>query len=106
MVKFAEQFHDEKIVATLSPQLSWSHFLVLLPIDDPLDRDFSAEMCRYERWSVRTLRAKIQGMLYGRTALSKKPDLLAHEELAKLRDSDQMTPSWGAKSGPRSFRAV
>ena len=46
---------------TLSQQLSWSHFHALLPIKDPLARDFYAEMCRIERWDVRTLRQKIGG---------------------------------------------
>jgi DUF1016 N-terminal domain len=36
MVKFAEVFPDEDIVATLSRQLSWSHFVELLPLDKPL----------------------------------------------------------------------
>jgi len=39
MVRFAESFVDEAIVATLSQQLSWSHFLAILPIKDPLARD-------------------------------------------------------------------
>jgi len=69
MVPFARVFPDEQKVVTLSRQLSWSQFLVLLPLDDPLARDFYAEMCRVERWSVRTLRAKVGGMLYQRTAL-------------------------------------
>jgi predicted nuclease of restriction endonuclease-like (RecB) superfamily len=38
-------------------------------------------MCRIERWSVRTLRQKISGMLFERTALSKKPMELAKQEL-------------------------
>ncbi len=58
MVKFATMFADEQIVVTLSPQLSWSHFLAILPLSEPLARDFYAEMCRVERWSVRTLRSK------------------------------------------------
>jgi predicted nuclease of restriction endonuclease-like (RecB) superfamily len=49
-------------------------------------------MCRVERWSVRTLRTKVQGMLYERTALSRKPTELARQELAALRDQDQLTP--------------
>jgi hypothetical protein len=43
MVRFAESMADESIVATLSQQLSWSHFQILLPIKDPLARDFYAE---------------------------------------------------------------
>lgn len=59
MVKFYESFKDITIVATLSQQLSWSHFRELLPLEKPLQRDFYAEMCRIERWSVRTLRQKL-----------------------------------------------
>ena len=43
MVKFAEVFPEGEIVATLSQQLSWSHFRQLLPLDLPLQRDFYAD---------------------------------------------------------------
>jgi predicted nuclease of restriction endonuclease-like (RecB) superfamily len=92
MVQFAETFADERIVATLSQQLGWSHFILLIPIDQPLKREFYAEMCRLEGWSVRTLRAKIDGMLFERTAISKRPGLLATREIASLRQQDQLTP--------------
>ena len=92
MVKFYESFQDEKIVATLSQQLSWSHFRELLPLEKPLERDFYAEMCRVERWSVRTLRQKIDSMLYERTAISKKPEKLIRHEIDALRKEDQVTP--------------
>ena len=49
MIQFAQAFPEEAIVVTLSQQLSWSHFHALLPIKDPLVRDFYAEMCRIER---------------------------------------------------------
>ena len=91
MARFAEWMQDAQIVSTLSTQLSWSHFMELLPIKDPLARDFYAEMCRVERWDVRTLRQKIGGMLYQRTALSKKPEAVIAAEIAKLRDG-QMSP--------------
>ena len=92
MIQFAETYPDREIVVSLIRQLSWTHFLALLPIKDPLARDFYAEMCRVERWTVRTLRGKIRGMLFERTALSKKPAALAKQELAKLRDEDRLTP--------------
>lgn len=92
MVKMAEVFPDGKIVGALSRQLGWSHFVEILPITDDLKREFYAEMCRAERWSVRTLRQKMGGMLYERTALSKKPAELAKQELAKLRTADQLSP--------------
>jgi predicted nuclease of restriction endonuclease-like (RecB) superfamily len=92
MIQFAEVFPETKIVVTLSRQLGWSHFVALLPIADPLQRDFYAEMCRMERWNVRTLRKKIGGMLFERTALSRKPDQLIRQELAALRKEDRLTP--------------
>jgi predicted nuclease of restriction endonuclease-like (RecB) superfamily len=91
MIRFAEAFPGEAIVVTLSQQLSWSHFHALLPIKDPLARDFYAEMCRIERWDVRTLRQKIGGILYQRTALSKRPEAVISAEIDKLRDG-QMSP--------------
>jgi len=92
MVRFVEVFPKKKIVSTLSQQLSWSHFVEIIPLKDDLQRDFYAEMCRIERWSVRTLRKKIDGMLYERTAISKKPDKLIKKDLAALREEDKLTP--------------
>ncbi|MFO0824913.1 MAG: YhcG family protein [Gemmataceae bacterium] len=92
MVRFAEVFPDREIVSTLSAKLGWSHFVEIIPLKKELQREFYAEMCRVERWSVRTLRDKIGGMLYERTALSKKPEDLAKQELTALRTSDQISP--------------
>ena len=58
----------------------------LFPIKDPLARDFYAGMCRIERWDVRTLRKKIGGMLFQRTALSKNTHAVISSEIASLRD--------------------
>ena len=92
MVRFAQAFADESIVSTLSRQLAWSHFLELIYLKDPLARDFYAEMCRIERWSVRTLRERIASMLFERTALSKKPDELIRLELDALHAQGDVTP--------------
>ena len=92
MIRFAEVFSNGEIVSTLSRQLGWSHFVEIIPLKDTLQRDFYAEMCRIERWSVRTLRDKINGMLFERTALSKKPAKLAEMELNLLREQDRLTP--------------
>ena len=85
MMSFAEMYPDRQIVATLSQQLGWSHFVELISFDDSLKRDFYSEMCRIEKWNVRTLRSKINGMLFERAGLSKKPKEVARMELAKLR---------------------
>lgn len=92
MIHFGEAFPDEQIVSTLLRQLSWSHFTLLLPIKDPLKRDFYAEMCRIEKWNVRTLDKKINSMLFERTALSKKPESLIDAEIALLRQEDRLSP--------------
>jgi predicted nuclease of restriction endonuclease-like (RecB) superfamily len=92
MIQFAEVVPDEEIVATLSRQLSWSHFVELIPLKQPIQSEYYAEMCRIERWSVRTLRERIDSMLYERTALSRKPDKLIEKELVSLRDTERVTP--------------
>ena len=92
MVRFAEVFQEAQIVHALRAQLSWTHLRRIIYLDDPLKRDFYAEMCRIERWSTRTLHDKIQSMLFERTALSKKPAKLAALELKKLREEDKLTP--------------
>ncbi|MDA3838260.1 MAG: PDDEXK nuclease domain-containing protein [Candidatus Delongbacteria bacterium] len=92
MVQFYELFPDYKIVATLWRQLTWSHFKMILPMKDDLQREFYTQMCRIETWSVRTLRNKIDSMLFERTAISKKPEELAKLEMKGLKDKDKMTP--------------
>jgi predicted nuclease of restriction endonuclease-like (RecB) superfamily len=92
MVRFAEVFPDPGIVQPLAAQLSWTHFSLIIYLDDPLQRDFYTEMCRLERWSKRTLEKKIGTMLFERTALSRKPAKLAAMELKQLREEDRLTP--------------
>ena len=89
MVKFAEIFPDVTIVQTLSAQLSWSHFILLCSMGDPIKREFYATIAIQERWSTRTLDERIGALLYERTAISKKPDETIVAELSQLRDSGQ-----------------
>ena len=49
MIRFAEVFPDERIVSSLMRQLAWTHFTKIIYLDDPLKRDFYAEICRIER---------------------------------------------------------
>ncbi len=98
MMQFASLFPDFQIVATLVRQLSWSHFVLVMPIKDPMAREFYLTMAASERWSKRTLEAKIDGMLYERTAISEKPDELIKQELATLRNDNEMSPDLVFKS--------
>ena len=92
MIRFAEVFPDSQIVASLAQELGWSHFVEILPLKQPLEREFYAEMCRVERWSVRTLRERIGSQLYMRTAIAKKPEAVVQAQLGQLRTDGQMTP--------------
>lgn len=92
MMRFAEVFPDQQILYAPRRELSWSHFRRLMYLDDPLKRDFYTELCRMEQWSTRTLQAKIDGMLYERTALSRKPEEVVRHELDALRTEDRVTP--------------
>ena len=49
MTHVARFLPEQEIVVTLSQQLRRSHLHALLPIKDPLARDFYAEMRRSER---------------------------------------------------------
>ena len=98
MMQFASLFPDLQIVATLSRQLSWSHFVEVIPLADDLQREFYLTLAASERWSVRQLRKEIDGMLYERTAIATKPDELIKKELSTLRDDNVLSPDLVFKS--------
>ena len=56
---------------TLSDQLSWSHYVELLMVDDDLERSFYERQCIKEKWSVRELKRQKSSALFHRIALSK-----------------------------------
>ena len=91
-IDLARLYPDTDIVQTLSGQLTWSHLVALLYIKDDLKREFYIQMARLERWSVRMLRQKMDGMLYERTAISQQPDETIRRDLIQLRDTDRLTP--------------
>jgi predicted nuclease of restriction endonuclease-like (RecB) superfamily len=93
MIRFARAFPSAEIVSALRRQLSWSHFKQLIYMEDELKRTFYAEMCRVEGWSTRVLAERIDGMLFERTALSKKPEALIHKELSALREKSELSPA-------------
>lgn len=77
---FAERFPDLSIWTPLVSKLSWSHFLQVISIEEKVKRQFYLTMAADQRWSKRTLKAKIDGMLYERTAIAKQPDNLTHRK--------------------------
>ncbi len=94
MIQFFRYYPDQAIASSLMTQLSWTHFVYLITIIEPLKRDFYAEMCRIERWSTRELIQKMQSMLYERVGLAKKPEKIIEAELKKLRATGELTTDY------------
>jgi predicted nuclease of restriction endonuclease-like (RecB) superfamily len=66
-----------------------------LLLGQPFEREFYAE--RWNRQLERTLRERIDSVLYERTALSRQPDALIRQELAILRSKGDVIPELPAK---------
>lgn len=67
MIQFFEKFPDFENVVTLSRQLSWSHFLVLIPLKTEEERNFYSKTALDNIISVRELRRQISKKVYQRT---------------------------------------
>jgi len=98
MMQFASKFPEDKIVAQLARQLTWSHFVEILPLKDSLQSEFYLTLASNDRWNVRRLRKEIDSMLFERTAIASKPDELIKQELSSLRDDNVMSPDLVFKS--------
>ena len=70
MMKFAREFTDLKIVATLSHQLSWGHIKDLLPLENMDARLYYAEEAAKHNLGVRDLRHMISRKAYERREIS------------------------------------
>lgn len=93
MINFYRKFKYFEIVATLSQQLSWSHFVELIKIENELKREFYVAMTINEGWSVRVFKERINSMLFERTAISKKPEETIKRDLKLLSNQKIMTES-------------
>lgn len=91
MINLYETFPEKEIVATVSRQLSWSHLTEIIKIDDRLKREFFIQMCINEMWGVRTLKERINSMLYERTAISRKPEQTIANDLKQLKKEKKMS---------------
>ncbi|MBO4499102.1 MAG: hypothetical protein J5732_02480 [Bacteroidaceae bacterium] len=62
--------------------LSWSHYLILMRVENPDARSFYEIECAQQQWSVRQLSRQVGSSLYERLALSRNKDevmRLAHD---------------------------
>ena len=97
-LRIAETFSKEQIVSALRRQLNWTHLKTIMYEDSELKRNFYLEMAWIEHWSTRELSSKIQGALYERTALSRKPEDVIKAELEKVHTTGELTPDLVFKS--------
>ena len=70
MMQFASLFSDRQIVSPLATQLSWSHFVELLPIKSSEARSFYAHKAAEETWSKRQLRNQIDRKAFERKEIA------------------------------------
>jgi predicted nuclease of restriction endonuclease-like (RecB) superfamily len=70
MLQFAEQFQDFEIVVPLSRQLSWSHFVELLPLKNTEAKLFYAQTSIQQALGIRELRQLIATKAYERTSIA------------------------------------
>ncbi|QBN20043.1 PDDEXK nuclease domain-containing protein [Flavobacterium nackdongense] len=91
-VKLNTVIEDITILHTVCAKLSWSHIRNLIYIENPIKREFYIQMTIHERWSVRTLQERIDGMLFERTAISKKPEQTIVNELKTLEKEKKISP--------------
>jgi len=70
MIKFAELFPDAEIVATLSQQLSWSHFVEIIPLKTEAARMYYAKDVLERNYGVRELRHQISRRAYERSEIA------------------------------------
>lgn len=73
---------------TLSAKLSWSHYLLLMRLDDEQARNFYLKEAEAENWSVRELERQINSLLFERLALSRdKAQVKALSEKGHILES-------------------
>jgi predicted nuclease of restriction endonuclease-like (RecB) superfamily len=70
MMQFAEQFSDFGIVVPLARQLSWSHFIILIPLKDEQTRLYYANKAIEASWGKRELRNQIERKSYERAQIA------------------------------------
>lgn len=97
-IRAAYTFTRDEIVYATRIQLTWSHLRSIMFVEDPLARQFYIEMCQIEHWDTRTLDDKIDGMLYERTSISRRPEETIKKELAEVSRTKTLVPDFVFRS--------
>jgi predicted nuclease of restriction endonuclease-like (RecB) superfamily len=82
-------------------RLSWTHFIELIRIDEPLKRAFFEFECLQGNWSIRQLQRQIGSLLYECTGLSTDK-----ESVIRRANSQDLPPSIASlpKTAPQDGR--
>lgn len=84
MMQFAQEFPDFGIVSPLATQLSWSHFIELLPLQKIEARYFYATKARESVWSRNELRRQIERKAFERNEIE---NIQAYSELNEIQNT-------------------
>ena len=68
--------YEAQLAERIISRLSFSHIVLLLPIEDTLKPTFYTVECIKGTWSVRELKRQINSLLFERSGISKKPEQL------------------------------
>jgi predicted nuclease of restriction endonuclease-like (RecB) superfamily len=90
-IRETEPPHSGIAPKELITRLSFSHFVELLAVDDPLKRSFYEAECIRGNWGVRELKRQIASLYFERTALSRDKKRLARLTHA---GADPSEPHW------------
>lgn len=99
MIQFASDFQDFEIVVTLSRQLSWSHFLVIIPLKTAEEQKFYAEQSVRQSWGVRELRRQIKNKVFERTAIANTQLMSGTNEMYDVFKDPYFFDALGLKNG-------
>jgi predicted nuclease of restriction endonuclease-like (RecB) superfamily len=70
--------------ATLLPELSWTHYRLLLGVEDPAAREWYMREAADQHWSTRQLERQISVLYYERLLASRKKEPVQEEAAARL----------------------
>ncbi|MDZ7813169.1 MAG: PDDEXK nuclease domain-containing protein [Ideonella sp.] len=83
--RFKQFYQCYPILATVSQELSWSHYCELLTINSSLERNFYEKQSIIESWSIRELKRQKNTSLFLRLAAGKdKKDILHLAQKGKI----------------------
>ena len=99
MMQFSELFSDFEIVSQVATQLSWSHFVELLPIKSSEARMYYAQKIAEEFWSIRETRKQIEQKAYERGEIANVQVSLNMHELQHTFKDPYFLDFLGLKEG-------